>query len=71
MLAALFTGSITAASWTAQQSTQFEAAATLGGLAITLLAAAFVLFGFMRSRGTAAADDVPAHASLPTSEVAR
>jgi MFS family permease len=60
LLAALFTGSITASAWTPQQATQFESAATLGGLTLTALAAAFVILGFARSRRTVAADDVPA-----------
>lgn len=52
MLAALFTGSITASNWTAQQAAQFESATTLGGLALTALVAAFVVFGFARSHRT-------------------
>lgn len=50
LLAALFAGSITATDWTAQQTAQFSGAATLGGLALTALAAAFVILGFVRSR---------------------
>lgn len=53
LLAALFTGSITASDWTPQQSIQFEGAATLGGLVLTVLAAAFLVFGFVRSRRAA------------------
>jgi MFS family permease len=60
VLAALFAGSITASAWTSQQATQFESAATLGGLTLTALAAAFVILGFVGSRRTVAADDVPA-----------
>lgn len=59
LFAALFTGSITASVWTPQQATQFESAATLGGLMLTALAAAFVILGFVRSRRTMVADDVP------------
>ncbi len=60
VLAALFTGSITASDWTAQQTAQFESAATLGGLVLTVLAAAFVIFGFVRSRGAADTGTIPA-----------
>lgn len=59
-LAALFSGSITASNWTAQQAAQFESAASLGGLALTVLAAAFVAFGFTRSHRTSdVVDDDP------------
>lgn len=60
LLAVLFTGSITTSNWTTRQSTQFESAATLGGLVLTALAAAFVIFGFVRLRRTAGAGAVPA-----------
>nr|WP_269440263.1 MFS transporter [Arthrobacter sp. zg-Y750] len=60
LLAALFSGSITASNWTEQQSAQFEGAAIFAGLVLTLLAAAFVVFGFVRSRRNVAAEDVPA-----------
>jgi MFS family permease len=50
VLAAVFTGSIAAAHWSASQAAQFQSAATLGGLVLTLVAAAFVIFGFVRTR---------------------
>jgi hypothetical protein len=50
VLAAVFTGSIAAAHWSASQAAQFQSAATLGGLVLTLVAAAFVVFGFVRTR---------------------
>jgi len=50
VLAAVFTGSIAAAHWSASQAAQFQSAATLGGLVLTLVAAAFVAFGFVRAR---------------------
>lgn len=50
ILAALFTGSIASTDWTPQQAAQFQTAATVGGLALTAIAAAFVVFGFVRSR---------------------
>jgi MFS family permease len=59
LLAALFTGSITAPDWTAEQARQFEAAATLGGLVLTAIAAALVVFGFLQSRRTVVVDDEP------------
>ncbi len=49
ILAALFTGSITASGWTGRQVAEFQGAATLGGLVLTAIAAAFVVFGFVRS----------------------
>ncbi|UUT34957.1 MFS transporter [Microbacterium elymi] len=49
ILAALFAGTITAANWTAEQTAQFQSAATVGGLALTAAAAALVVFGFVRS----------------------
>jgi MFS family permease len=52
VLAAVFTGSIAAAHWSASQAAQFQSAATLGGLVLTLVAAAFVIFGFVRTRRT-------------------
>jgi MFS family permease len=68
ILAAVFTGSIAASGWTAQQAAEFQGAATLGGLVLTVVAAAFVVFGIFRSRragdaehdsteGAAAADE--------------
>lgn len=60
LLAALFTGSVTTPDWTAQQSAQFQHAATLGGFALTVIAAAFVSVGFVRSRRQSAQDVVPA-----------
>jgi MFS family permease len=56
VLAALFSGSIAASDWTVQQSVQFESAATLGGLTMTVLAAALVTVGFVRSRRVDAAN---------------
>jgi len=50
LLAAVFAGSITASVWTPQQAAQFEGAVTLGGVTLTVLAAALVIVGFVRSR---------------------
>lgn len=50
ILAAVFTGSITAPGWSVRQSAEFQGAATLGGLVLTVVAAAFVAFGIIRSR---------------------
>ena len=49
ILAALFTGSIATANWTAAQSSQFQTAVTVAGLSLTLLAAVLVGIGFARS----------------------
>ena len=50
LLAALFTGSIASSNWSAQQTTQFQDAVTLGGLALTVVAGALVVFGIVRAR---------------------
>jgi len=60
LLAALFAGSITSGEWSAQQAAQFETAVTVGGLVLTALAAAFVVFGFLRSRRSGAAGEAEA-----------
>jgi Na+-transporting methylmalonyl-CoA/oxaloacetate decarboxylase gamma subunit len=49
ILAALFTGSIATANWTAAQSSQFQTAVTVAGLSLTLLAAVLVGIGVARS----------------------
>jgi MFS family permease len=54
VLAALFTGAITTAPWSAQQSAQFQEAVTIAGLVLTALAAALVGWGILRTRGTEA-----------------
>ncbi|WP_304114028.1 MFS transporter [Mycolicibacterium bacteremicum] len=50
IVAALFTGSIATANWTAAQTVQFREAVTVAGLTLTVLAAALVAFGMVRSR---------------------
>ena len=50
ILATLFTGSIATPNWTARQTAQFEHSVTIAGLTLTLLAAALVGWGFLRSR---------------------
>lgn len=67
ILAALFTGSIAAPDWTAQQSNQFQSAVTIAGLALTAVAAALVVFGLVRARGNAAADAPVGPTSSPAS----
>lgn len=52
ILAALFSGEVAASDWTTQQTVQFQHAATLGGLVLTAVAGAFVVFGFTRARRT-------------------
>jgi MFS family permease len=53
ILAALFTGSIATSNWTARQTAQFQAAATLSGLVLTVVAAALVGWAILRMRGAA------------------
>lgn len=60
ILAALFTGSIATNSWTADQTEQFENAVQIAALAITLLAAALVLWGFTRARKAAVSSSTDA-----------
>ncbi len=50
ILAAMFTGTIAAPSWTAHQSAQFEQAVTIAGLVLTAMAAALVAWALMRTR---------------------
>jgi MFS family permease len=52
ILAALFTGSIATSHWSARQAAQFQAAATLSGLVLTVAAAALVGWAILRMRGT-------------------
>ena len=54
ILAAIFTGSIAASHWSAEQAAQFTSAQTVGGLALTVVAAALVGWGFLRTRNLAA-----------------
>ncbi|VEG51385.1 integral membrane transport protein [Mycolicibacterium aurum] len=51
ILAAVFTGAIATSHWSQQQTVQFREAVTIGGLALTGIAAALVVFGMVRSRG--------------------
>lgn len=53
MLAALFTGSIADTTWSAAQTVQFQTAVTVAGLTLTIIAAALVAVGGIRSRKTA------------------
>jgi MFS family permease len=50
VLAALFTGDIASATWTAQRSAEFHEAVTIAGLAIAGMAALLVGSGFIRAR---------------------
>ena len=50
ILAAVFTGSIAKADWSAGQTAQFEAGILIAGLSLTAVAAALVAFGIVRTR---------------------
>ena len=50
VLAAIFTGNIAASNWSTQQAAQFQNAVTVGGLALTVMAGAFVVFGIVRAQ---------------------
>lgn len=66
ILAALFTGSIASPSWSAQQAAEFEQTVTVAGLTLTVVAAALVGWGILRSRRGQA----EATASAATAEAA-
>jgi MFS family permease len=51
ILAALFTGNVASAHWSAQQTAQFREAVTVAGLVLTVAAAALVGWGMLRKRG--------------------
>ena len=50
ILAALFTGSIAAPNWSAGQTAEFQQAVTIAGLTLTVVAAALVGWGIVRTR---------------------
>ncbi|MEO7125986.1 MAG: MFS transporter [Nakamurella sp.] len=49
ILAALFTGSIATSNWSAHQTAQFQTGMTAAGIALTILAAALVGWGILRT----------------------
>ncbi|MET0693492.1 MAG: MFS transporter [Propionibacteriaceae bacterium] len=53
ILAALFTGTIATAGWSAGQAAEFRLAVTIAGLTLTVVAAALVGWGWLRARGSA------------------
>jgi MFS family permease len=53
LLAALFTGDIAAAHWTAGQTAEFREAITVAGLTLTVVAAVLVGWGYLRTRTVA------------------
>ena len=50
VLAALFSGSLASGNWSAAQTGQFQLGVTIAGLSLAVVAAALVVFGFVRSR---------------------
>ncbi|MGI5499806.1 MFS transporter [Lentzea sp. CA-135723] len=50
VLAVLFAGGIAQPGWSAAQTAQFESAVTIGGLALTTMAAALVAWAYFRAR---------------------
>jgi hypothetical protein len=50
ILAALFTGDVATAHWSAQQTAQFRDAVTIAGVTLTVVAAALVAFGIAATR---------------------
>jgi MFS family permease len=65
VLAAVFSGRITAGGWTVSQTDQFRAAVTIASLILTALAAALVGWGFLRTRRPAS---LPSSAELSESQ---
>jgi MFS family permease len=57
ILAALFTGTIATPDWSARQTAEFREAVTIGGLTLTVVAAALVGWGFVRARRPASASE--------------
>ncbi|GAA2846711.1 MFS transporter [Actinoplanes cyaneus] len=57
ILAALFTGSLTASTWSPAQAGQFQQALTIAALTLTAVAAALVAYGLIRSHTTIAAKE--------------
>jgi MFS family permease len=57
ILAAIFTGSIAKTDWTSAQSSQFEQGTMIAGLTLTVISAALVSFGILRTRHLAPATD--------------
>ncbi|MDT7800679.1 MAG: hypothetical protein QOI78_4112 [Actinomycetota bacterium] len=53
ILAALFTGDVATAHWSALQTAQFRDAVTIAGVTLTVVAAALVAFGIVRTRRAA------------------
>ena len=51
ILAALFTGSLAASSWSSAERGEFQLAAMLGAAVLTAVAAALVAWGYVRARG--------------------
>lgn len=60
VLAALFTGDIAASGWSARQSAEFQEAVTVAGLLLTVVAAALVGWGIVRTRRLSAHPASPA-----------
>ncbi len=54
ILAALFTGDVATSNWSAPQTAEFRQAVTIAGLALTVMAAALVGWGMVRTRSAAA-----------------
>lgn len=63
VLAAMFTGDVTAGGWSPEQHGQFETATTTGGLVLALIAAGLVVWGYLRSRVGDPSPSTPARAS--------
>jgi MFS family permease len=51
ILAAVFTGNIATSNWSAHQTAQFRESVTIAGLTLTVMAAALVGWGIVRTRG--------------------
>ena len=69
ILAALFTGGIATANWSAQQTAEFREAVTIAGLALTVVAAALVGWGIIQTRrGATTQEHVSIEEALPVTD---
>jgi MFS family permease len=64
ILAALFVGDIAASNWSTQQTAQFQGAVTVAGVTLTVVAAALVGWGIVRTQSAARGQVEPRRAAV-------
>lgn len=67
VLAALFPGTVTDAHWSGRQTAAFHSAVTIGGLTLTVVAAALVAWGLRRTRNQGASSGASASSATMAS----